>query len=341
MAAAGACTSAAKGSNNMNANGSLVTVFGGSGFVGRHTVSALARRGYRVRAAVRRPDLAGHLQPMGVVGQVHAVQTNLRYPQSLRAALEGAESAVNLVAILTPGGRQTFQAVHVEGARAAARAAREAGVKRFVHVSAIGAAKDAAAKYATTKAAGEQAVLEEFPGAIIIRPSIVFGPEDAFFNRFAAMAVMSPFLPLIGGGKTKFQPIYVGDLAAAIANAVAGAGKPGTVYEVGGPEVFTFRRLLELTQEYSGRKRAYFRMPFALAKLQALMLSPLPNALRPITLDQVTLLQSDNIVSDAAKSEGRTLADLGVGQPASVASIVPGYLERFQPRGQYAHYKAS
>lgn len=325
----------------MSGNGGLVTVFGGSGFVGRHTVSALAKLGYRVRAAERRPDLAGHLQPMGAVGQIVPVQANLRYPQSVKAAVEGADAVVNLVAILSPSGKQTFDAVHVEGARAVAKAAREAGVKRFVHISAIGANKAASAHYAQTKARGEQAVLEEFPGAIIIRPSIVFGPEDAFFNRFAAMAVASPLLPLIGGGKTKFQPVYVGDLAAAIANAVSGAGKPGTIYEAGGPEVFTFRRLLELTQEYAGRPRMFAPMPFFIAKLQALMTSPLPGSLRPITLDQVKLLQSDNIVSDAAKAEGRTLEGLGVKAPASVASIVPQYLERFQPKGQYAHYRAS
>lgn len=325
----------------MNGNGGLITVFGGSGFVGRHTVSALARKGYRVRAAVRRPDLAGHLQPMGSVGQIHAVQANVRYPQSLKAALEGAEAAVNLVAILAPVGKQTFDAVHVEGARAVARAAREAGIKRFVHISAIGANKSSAANYGRTRALGEQAVLEEFPDAIIIRPSIVFGPEDEFFNRFASMAVMSPFLPLIGGGKTKFQPVYVGDLAAAIANAIAGAGTPGTIYEAGGPEVFTFRRLLELTQDYTGRHRFWLRMPTFAAKLQALLTWPLPNALRPITLDQINMLQTDNVVSEAAKSEGRTLEGLGVSPLTSVASIVPQQLERFQPKGQYAHYKAS
>lgn len=325
----------------MNGNGSLVTVFGGSGFVGRHTVSALGRQGYRVRAAVRRPDLAGHLQPMGTVGQIHAVQANLRYPQSLKAAAEGADAVVNLVAILAPSGRQTFQALHVDGARAVAKAARESGAKRFIHVSAIGADKASSSAYGRTKALGEQAVLEEFPGAIIIRPSIIFGPEDEFFNRFAAMAAMSPFLPLIGGGKTKFQPVYVGDVAAAIANAVSGAGKPGTIYEAGGPEVFTFRRLLELTQEYAGRKRMFAPLPFPIAKLQALLTAPLPNSLRPVTLDQIKMLQKDNVVSDAAKAEGRTLVGLGVSSTASVPSIVPQYLERFQPKGQYAHYKAS
>lgn len=321
-------------------NGALVTVFGGSGFVGRHTVSALAKRGYRVRAAVRRPDLAGHLQPMGNVGQIHAVQANVRYPKSLAEAVAGAQAVVNLVAILAPCGKQTFSAVHVDGARAVARAAREAGAKRFVHISAIGASKTSSAQYARTRALGEEAVLEEFPGAIILRPSIVFGPEDEFFNRFAGMMLQSPFLPLIGGGRTKFQPVYAGDLAQAIANAATGAaGVPGTVYEIGGPEVLTFRRLLELTQQYAGRSRAFLHIPFWAAKLQAALMTPFPNSLKPITLDQVRLLKSDNVVPDAAKAEGRTLQGLGVAEPTAIASIVPGYLERFQPKGQYAHYK--
>ncbi len=323
--------------------GGLVTIFGGSGFVGRHTVSALAKRGWRIRAAVRRPDLAGHLQPMGGVGQIHAVQANLRYPQSVARAVEGATVVVNAVGILAPAGRQSFNAVHAEGARAVARAAREAGVKRFVHISAIGADAASAARYAQSKAAGEAAVLEEFPSAIILRPSIVFGPEDEFFNRFAALARMSPFLPSIGGGKTKFQPVYVGDVAAAITNCLEGGGKPGSVpgivYELGGPEVFTFRQLLDLTLQYTGRRRAYLPMPFWLAKLQALLMSPLPNALRPMTLDQVKLLQNDNVVSAAAVAEGRTLAALGVPTPAAVSAIVPGYLERFRPKGQYSHYR--
>ena len=323
----------------MAVDGGLVTVFGGSGFVGRHTVQTLARRGHRIRAAERRPDLAGHLQPMGSVGQIGAVQANLRFPDSVARAVAGSDAVINTVGILAPSGKQTFEAVHVDGARAIAKAAREAGVKRLVHVSAIGADKNSKAIYARTKAAGEQAVLEEFPTAIIVRPSIVFGPEDQFFNRFASMARVSPFLPLIGGGTTKFQPVYVGDVATALANAAEGQGKPGTVYELGGPEVLTFRRLLELTEEYSGRSRLRLRMPFWLAKLQATLMSPLPNSLRPITVDQVRSLAYDNVVSDQAKLESRTLTGLGVEHLASVASVVPGYLERFKPKGQYAHYR--
>lgn len=317
----------------------LATVFGGSGFVGRYAVTALAKQGWRVRAAERRPDLAGFLQTSGFVGQVAPVQANLRFAPSVERAIAGAKLVVNAVGLLSSTGTQTFKAIHVEGARHVARAAREAGVARLVHVSAIGADAKSAARYARTKAEGEAAVLEEFPGAIIIRPSIVFGPEDEFFNRFAAMARISPLLPLIGGGRTRFQPVYVGDLAAAIANVADGDGKPGTIYEAGGPEVLSFRELLDLTQEWAGRKRGYMPLPFWLAKLQAILTSPLPNSLRPVTLDQVRLLQSDNIVSEAAKSENRTLAALGVTAPHGIAAIVPNYLERFRARGQFASYR--
>jgi uncharacterized protein YbjT (DUF2867 family) len=320
-------------------HGGLAVVFGGSGFVGRHTVRALATRGWRVRAAVRRPDLAGHLQPMGRVGQIHAVQANVRYPQSVRHATERASVVVNAVGVLVSGGAQTFDAVHVEGARAVARAAREAGARRLVHISAIGADRDSPAHYARSKAEGEAAVLEEFPAAIILRPSIVFGPEDEFFNRFAALARFSPVLPLIGGGRTKFQPVFVGDLASAVANAIEGAGEPGTVYEIGGPEVRSFRELLDCTQRWTDRRRAYLPLPFWLAKLQARLMAPLPNGLRPLTLDQVRLLGRDNVVGEEARAQGRTLAALGVTQPHTIEAIVPTYLERFKPKGQYAHYR--
>jgi NADH dehydrogenase len=319
--------------------GSLVTVYGGSGFVGRHSVRALARAGWRVRAAVRRPDLAGYLQPMGGVGQIHAVQANLRYPRSVGPAAEGAEVAVNLVGLLYKSGKQTFDKVHVDGARAVAKAAREAGVRTLIHVSAIGADPRSKGRYGRTKAAGEAAVLEEFPNAIILRPSIVFGPEDQFFNRFANLARMAPMMPLVGGGHTKFQPVYVGDLAAAVAAVAAGKGQQGKVYEIGGPEVFTFRQLLDKTQAWSGRRKPNLWLPFWAAKLGALLTVPLPSALRPLTVDQVRMLQGDNIVSKKANEEGRTLAGLGIDQPHTVASIVPTYLERFQPKGQYAHYR--
>jgi NADH dehydrogenase len=320
-------------------DGSLATVFGGSGFVGRHTVRALARDGWRVRAACRRPDLAGHLQPMGQVGQIMPVQANVRFPDSVRRAVEGAQAVVNLVGILAKSGRQTFEAVHVAGARAGARAAREAGVTTFVHVSAIGADRRSRARYGRTKAEGEAAVLAEFPRAVILRPSLIFGPEDQLFNRFAAMARLSPFLPLIGGGRTELQPVYVGDVAAAIAAVCAGRAKPGAIYELGGPDVITFRELLDRTLAWTGRKRLYARIPFWLAKLGAALTTPLPSSLRPLTVDQLRMLQRPNVVSSAAEAERRTLAGLGITHPQTMAAIVPGYLEQFQPRGQFAHYR--
>jgi uncharacterized protein YbjT (DUF2867 family) len=301
-------------------------------------VRALAREGWRVRAAVRRPDLAGHLQPMGGVGQIAAVQANLRYPHSVAAALEGSDVVINLVALLYKSGAQTFDAVHVDGARAVARAARAAGVKTLIHVSAIGADPKSRGNYGRTKAEGEAATRAEFPDAIILRPSIVFGPEDQFFNRFANLARMAPIVPLVGA-KTKFQPVYVGDLAQAILAAANGKASPATVYEIGGPEVATFRELLDKTQAWAGRGKPYFPMPFWFAKLTAFATVPLPNSLRPLTVDQVRMLQGDNVVSVAALAEGRTLAGLGVMAPRTVASIVPAYLERYQSKGQYAHYR--
>jgi uncharacterized protein YbjT (DUF2867 family) len=319
--------------------GSLITVFGGSGFIGRHTVRLLARHGYRVRAAERRPDLAGHLQPMGGPGQVMAVQANLRDADSIRRAVDGAAGVVNLVAVLAEAGRQRFEALHVAGARNVARAAKEAGAQSLVQVSAIGASARSPSKYAQTKARGEAAVLAEFPGAIILRPSIVFGPEDNFFNRFAGMAQVLPLMPVISG-KTRFQPVYVGDVAAAIVAGLEGAARPGVPYELGGPEVFTFRELLAKTAEWSGHKRPLVWMPVWKAKLLAALTKPLPSAMRPMTVDQVRLLTVDNVVSKDAQAEGRTLAGLGVGAPQTIETLVPGYLERFNPRGQYAHYRA-
>jgi len=321
-------------------NDKLATVFGASGFVGRAIVANLARQGWRIRAACRRPDLAGHLQPMGVVGQIHPVQANLRFPDSIRAAVDGADLVVNAVGVLASTGKQTFCSIHTEGAgHVAEAAAAAAGVEKLVHISAIGACTKSRARYARSKALGEAAVLEAFPSAVILRPSIVFGAEDEFFNRFAAMARISPILPLIGGGKTKFQPVYVGDVGAAVANIANGKGEPGAIYELGGPEQFTFRQLLDQTQEYAGRSRSYLNMPFWLAKLQAALTWPLPNAWRPLTVDQVRLLKSDNVVSETAVAESRTLEDLGVTRPTAIAAVVPEYLERFQPKGYFAHYR--
>lgn len=317
----------------------LATVFGGSGFVGRHTVRALARRGYRIRAAVRRPDLAGYLQPMGVVGQVLPVQCNLRYPESIAPVIEGADTVINAVGILMPTGRQTFDAVHLHGAREVARAAKAAGVQTFVHISAIGANSASEAVYARSKGEAEAAVLAEFPEAVILRPSIVFGPEDEFFNRFAQMATISPFLPLIGGGRTRFQPVFVGDVAEAVAIAADGLASQGVTYELGGPEIQSFRQLLDKVKIWTDRKCRYLPMPFWAAKLLALATWPLPNGLRPLTVDQVRMLRVDNVVSAAAEKDGRTLAGLGINAPHSTDAIVPEILERYRPRGQFSHYR--
>ena len=322
-----------------NDQGALATVLGGSGFIGRHAVRALARRGYRIRVGVRRPDLAGHLQPMGGVGQIHAVQANVRYPDSIARAVEGANIVIDLVGVLASSGRQTFEAVHIEGARTVARAARTAGAERMIYLSALGADAKSPGRYGRSKAAGEAAVLAEFPEAVILRPSVVFGPEDDFFNRFAGMAASSPFLPLIGGGRTKFQPVYVGDVAAALLAASEGRAKPGATYELGGPEVLTFRKLLDRTQEYAGRDRSYLPMPFWLASLVGTLSGLLPSGLRPITADQVRMLKADSIVSEAALKEGRTLAALGITTPHAISTIVPQYLETFRPKGQYSHYR--
>ncbi|MBX3596657.1 MAG: complex I NDUFA9 subunit family protein [Rhizobiaceae bacterium] len=309
----------------------LVTVFGGSGFLGRHVVRALARRGYLVRAACRRPDLAGFLQPLGNVGQIQAVQANLRVRWSVDRAVQGAHHVVNLAAILHESGRQTFDAVHDFGARAVAEAARsvDAGL---THVSAIGADKDSASDYARTKALGENAVRETIPDAVIIRPSVMFGPEDTFFNRFANMARFSPVLPLIGGGETKFQPVFVGDVAEAIARSVDAKLSAGTTYELGGPQQLTFRECMETMLETIDRKRWLVTVPWWLAELQGSVLGMLPNPL--LTKDQVILLRSHNVVSGKAEQEGRTFAGIGM-MPTSVAAVLPSYLWRYRPAGQF------
>jgi NADH dehydrogenase len=314
----------------------LVTVFGGSGFVGRHVVRALAKRGYRIRVAVRRPELAGHLQPLGKVGQIHAVQANLRYPASIRAAMRDAGAAVNLVGILTESGRQSFKAVQGEGAGAIAQAAAEIGAQ-MVQVSAIGADADSASAYARAKAAGEQAVLAAVPSATILRPSLVFGPEDSFTNRFAALARIAPVMPLFGAD-TRMQPVYVGDVADAVADAVDGKTKPGAVYELGGPEVLTMKEIIEIILATIERKRALLPVPFGIAKLQSYALQFAPGALK-LTPDQVTLLRSDNVVSEAAKAAGLTLEGLGI-TPDSMEAVVPQYLWRFRATGQFAHTNA-
>ena len=310
----------------------LVTVFGGSGFVGRSVVRALCKRDYRVRVAVRRPELAGHLQPLGKVGQIHAVQANLRYPVSVEAAMRDAQAAINLVGILTESGAQTFDAVQAAGAGSVAKAAG-AGGARLVHVSAIGADENSPSHYARAKAAGERAVLSASPTATVLRPSVVFGPEDQFTNRFASLARMSPMLPLIGGGVTRLQPVYVGDVATAVADAVDGKTKAGATYELGGPEVLTMREIMEIILATIERRRMLVSLPFGLAKFQALFLQFAPGPLK-LTPDQVELLRSDNVVSDAAKAAGLTLEGLGIA-PDSLGAIAPQYLWRFRAAGQF------
>jgi uncharacterized protein YbjT (DUF2867 family) len=312
----------------------LVTVFGGSGFLGRNVVRALCKRDYRIRVAVRRPELAGHLQPLGKVGQIHAVQANLRYPASVEAAMRDSHVAINLVGILAESGAQTFDAVQGAGAGTVAQKAAAVGA-RMVHVSAIGADANSPSRYARAKAAGEKAVLSALPSATILRPSVVFGPEDQFTNRFAALARMSPALPLIGGGLTRLQPVYVGDVATAVADAVDGKAKAGATYELGGPEVLTMRQVMEIILATIERRRMLVSLPFGLAKFQAMFLQFAPGALK-LTPDQVELLRSDNVVSDAAKAAGLTLEGLGIAGD-SLEAVAPQYLWRFRATGQFAH----
>lgn len=316
----------------------LVTVFGGSGFVGRHLVRVLAQQGWRVRVAVRRPDLAGHLQPLGVVGQIQAVQANVRNPASVERALAGADAVINLVGILSESGRQTFGAVQALGAKTIAEAVAKAGISSFIHLSAISADKNSVSDYAVSKAYGEQAVLDAVPGAVVLRASVIFGPEDRFFNRFAALARFSPAMPLIGGGETKFQPVYVGDVAEAIVAALNGKAKPGAIYELGGPQVKSFRDLIQYVLQETARTRVPLNIPFWLARIQASFLQVLPMA--PITIDQLNLLQYDNVVSEKAAREGRTLAGLGI-TPTAFESIAPGYLYRYRKHGQFERARSA
>jgi uncharacterized protein YbjT (DUF2867 family) len=310
----------------------IVTVIGGSGFVGRHVVRNLARRGYRVRVACRRPDLAGHVQPLGFPGQVIPVQANVRYPASLAAACDGAFAVVNLAAVLFNSGGQTFDALHQFGAEAAARAAKTAGASIYIQMSALGAASDAGSEYARSRAAGEQRAKASFPGTVVLRPSIIFGPEDNFFNQFAQMARFAPALPLIGGGETKFQPVFVGDVAEAIALLVDRGVADGKTYELGGPEQKTFKSILQYILSVTQRKRLLVPVPWAAAKGLAFVLGALPSP--KLTMDQVETLKSDNVLSAAAIAEGRTLDGLGI-QPRTVEAVVPSYLYRFRKAGQF------
>jgi uncharacterized protein YbjT (DUF2867 family) len=321
----------------------LVTVFGGSGFLGRHVVRALAKRGYRIRVAVRRPDLANFLYPIGVVGQIQTVQANLRYDDSIARAVERADAVVNCVGILAESGRQTFDEVQAEGARAIARSVGPG--TPLVHVSAIGADAASDSAYARTKAAGEAAVLEACSDAVVLRPSLMFGPGDSFFNRFGALARALPVLP-IAGADTRFQPVFVGNVAEIAARGVDGLVQGGRIYELGGPEIRTLRELVEYVLAVTERRRTVVPLPLSAARLQArvleivnaLTLGLLPETLR-LTRDQVALLQHDNVVSPEAIAEGRTLEGLGI-VPESFEAIAPTYLQRFRKTGQFETMRA-
>ncbi len=310
----------------------LICIFGGSGFVGRSVVRALARRGYRIRVAVRRPDLAHHLQPIGDVGQIHAVQANLRFPASIKTALEGADGVINLVGILHESGRQTFDAVHVSGAQAIASTAAELGISKLVHMSALGADADSKSEYARTKAEGAVRVREAVVDATILEPSVLFGPEDNFFNKFASLARLMPVFPLIGGGHTKFQPLFVGDLAQAVVTCLENKDCEGKTYELGGPEVLSLAEIMQFIFTTIGRKRLTVPLPFAIARFEALFLQLLPNPI--LTPDQVDMLKHDSIVSAGAVLQKRCVEGLGI-KPHGIEAIVPPYLARFRRAGQF------
>jgi NADH dehydrogenase len=312
----------------------LVTVFGGSGFVGGQVVRQLAKAGHRVRVAVRNPNLAYRMRMLGDVGQIEVVQANVRNAPSVARAVDGAEAVVNLVGVLWESGRQKFQTLHVMGAKTIAEQAKAAGVKRLVQISAIGADVNSSSKYQRTKAEGEAAVRAAFPGAVVIRPSIVFGAEDKFFNKFGQMAALFPALPLIGGGETKFQPVYVGDVAQVVAKAVASPAAEGLTYELGGPAVYSFKELLEFILVETARNRVLAPIPFFAAGWIGKIgdLSPIAP---PLTSDQVESLKTDNVANSGLPG----LAEAGV-VPTAVEAVVPSYLYRYRKGGQYAEVPA-
>ena len=318
-------------------NKGLVTVFGGSGFVGKYVVRALCREGWRVRVAARRPHTCQDLKVMGNVGQVQLMQANIRFPKSVERAVEGADAVVNLVAVLFEDGKQSFKSLHVKGAGVVAEAAARAGITNYVQMSSIGANVDSDSDYARTKGLGEQAVKTALPSADIMRPSIIFGEEDDFFNRFAKMAQFAPALPLIGGGHTKFQPAYVGDVADAIAK-VMGQGTTGEIYELGGPSVHSFKCLLNFMLESIDRKRLLLPVPWFGANIMGAVgdLSGMIPFVSPfLTKDQVTSLKMDNVVAGDAKG----FPELGI-QTETIEAIVPSYLQRYRKYGQFHEKRA-
>lgn len=299
----------------------MITIFGGAGFIGRHLVRKLAADGWRIRVISRSPGLAGHLQPLGEVGQIVVQPLSSMEPTALTRLLEGSSAVVNLVGILYETSRQRFDEIHGELPGHIAAAAATAGVARMVHVSAIGADAQSSSAYSRSKARGEAAVRQAFASAVILRPSIVIGPEDNFFNRFAGMARMLPALPLIGGGKTRFQPVYVGDVARAIMAGIDQEGAAGQTFEIGGPKTYSFEDLLRYMLTVMGRRRFFVDLPFSIATLQARIMELLP--VPPLTRDQVELLKTDNLVSEKAL----TLDDLGIA-PTPIELVVPSYLAR-------------
>ena len=317
----------------------LVTIYGGSGFVGRYIARRLAKEGWRVRVAVRRPNDAMHVKPYGTPGQVEPVLCNIRDDASVRQVMQGADAVVNCVGILSESGKNRLDAVQAEGPARIARIAAEMGIARMVQISAIGADASAKSDYARTKALGEQGVLAHMPQAVILRPSIVFGAEDQFFNRFASMASSSPIVPVVGAA-TRFQPVYVDDVARAAVLAVQGKAEPG-IYELGGPDVATFRALMQTMLEVIHRRKLIVNIPFPVARAMAFgfdLLNTLSLGLVPaqITRDQVRNLARDNVVDPAAKG----FADLGI-SPVSLEAVLPDYLWPYRPSGQYAAIKAS
>lgn len=311
----------------------LVTVFGGSGFVGRNVVRALAVRGYRIRVAVRRPDLAGFLQPLGNVGQISFAQANIRYPDSIAKAVEGASYVINCVGILNQTGQNTFEAIHDIGVRTITLAAKSVGAK-LTHLSSIGADVNALSDYARTKGKGEAIVREISPDAIIIRPSVVFGADDDFFNKLASMAQCLPFIPAIGGGNTKLQPVSVTDVAEVVARSIDGSLKSGAVYEIGGPEILTFRQCAQLVLATTYRTNPIVNVPFSIASMIGKIAGLIPLVKPVLTTDQVKQLKTDNVVSETAIAAGLTLDGLGI-QATNVASVLPTYMVSYRVSGQF------
>ncbi len=306
----------------------VITIFGGSGFVGRSIVRILAQQGWLIRVAIRRPVEAHELQPLGDVGQITGIAAKVQDEALVHRAVEGSDAVINLAGILFERGSQSFQSVHVEGAQLVAKAAAACGAKALVHFSALGADAGSDSGYARSKAEGEAAVLAAFPQATVLRPSIVFGPEDSFFNRFAALAQISPMLPLIGGGETKFQPVYEGDVARAAVACLGGAQYQGKTYELGGPGVYSFRDLMDMMLAETRRHCWLVPISFRLADIQARFLELAPAPL--LTRDQVKLLRKDNVVAEAALGMG----DLGIA-PTALEVVLPSYLDCFRVGGRY------